>query len=79
MTGIEDFLSSRYAPLGRFFCNPPQILFEMLLKKMKLLQPDLNVLLITGDFIGHFTNNDRDEPWDPAKYNTLMQIHTNLS
>lgn len=46
---------------------------------MKKLQPDLDVLFITGDFVAHFTNNDREEPYDPQKYTTLMQVHANLS
>ena len=46
---------------------------------MKKLQPYLDVLFITGDFVAHFTNNDREEPYDPQKYATLMQVHTNLS
>ena len=79
LSALEDFRSSNYAPLGRFFCNPPQALFEMMLKKMKLVKPDLNVLLITGDFIGHFTNNERGEPYDPERYVTLMNVHQNLS
>ena len=46
---------------------------------MKSLQPNLDVLFITGDFIAHFTNNDREETYDPQKYTTLMEVHTNLS
>jgi hypothetical protein len=37
------------------------------------------MLFITGDFIGHFTNNERGDPYDPNKYVTLMDIHQNLS
>jgi predicted phosphodiesterase len=55
------------------------MLFDMMLQKMKKLQPTLDVLFITGDFVGHFTNNDREDPYDPQKYTTLMQVHTNLS
>jgi hypothetical protein len=50
-----------------------------MLQKMKLIEPNLDVLFITGDFIGHFTNNERDKPYDPQKYSTLMQVHENLT
>ena len=46
----------------------------MMLQKMKSLQPNLDVLFITGDFIAHFTNNDREETYDPQKYTTLMEV-----
>ncbi len=73
--GLEDFVSEEYAPLGRFFCNPPPVLFDKMLQKMKQIEPDLDVLFITGDFIGHRTNNRRDRPYDPNRYIKLMEIH----
>ena len=27
LSAFEEFRSSSYSPLGRFFCNPPQLLF----------------------------------------------------
>ena len=29
--GLEDFKNDSYAPLGRFFCNPPAALFDKML------------------------------------------------
>jgi hypothetical protein len=37
MKGLEDFISDDPAPLGRFFCNPPAVLFERMLEKMTVL------------------------------------------
>jgi len=33
--GLEDFRNDQYAPLGRFFCNPPAALFDKMLQKMR--------------------------------------------
>ena len=35
MTGVEEFISDNFSLLGRTFCNPPLVLFELMLKKMK--------------------------------------------
>lgn len=75
MTGLEDFISSEFAPLGRMYCNPPELLFEKMIEKMKTLRPNLQVLFITGDFIGHHTNNKRGEPYDNKRYDRLMGMH----
>jgi hypothetical protein len=77
--GLIDFVSDKYAPLGRIYCNPPAILFDTMLLKLKDIEPNLDILFITGDFIAHFTNNERGDPYDPQKYDTLMGIHQNLS
>jgi hypothetical protein len=74
-SGLEDFKNDSYAPLGRFFCNPPAALFDKMLQKMKYKEPNLDILFITGDFIGHFTNNRRNRPYDPKRYDTLMGVH----
>ncbi len=76
---MEEFISSDYAPLGRFFCNPPERLFWHMLGKINQLQPKLDVLFITGDIIGHNKNNERGDPYDPEKYNTIMGVHRNIS
>ena len=34
---------------------------------------------MTGDFIGHYTNNKRKDPYDPQRYVTIMNVHQNLS
>jgi predicted MPP superfamily phosphohydrolase len=43
--------SSQYAPLGRLYCDPPQILTQAFIQKVASDSPDL--LVITGDIIGH--------------------------
>ena len=43
------------------------------------MRPDLDVLFLTGDFIGHFNNNKRGRKYDPKKYENLMRIHQNIS
>ncbi len=63
MTGLEPFMNGDPAPLGRYFCNPPADLFQFMLKKMKQLQPNLDVLFVTGDFIAHNTNNKANKPY----------------
>ncbi len=46
-----------------------------MLKKMKQLQPNLDVLFVTGDFIAHNTNNDARKPYSDKKYDTVMALH----
>jgi hypothetical protein len=79
MTGLEGFMNGDPAPLGRSFCNPPTDLFQFMLQKLKLLQPNLDVLFVTGDFIAHRTSNKAGKPYSDQKYDTLMGVHANLS
>jgi predicted phosphodiesterase len=74
-----DMQSNEYAPLGRLYCDPPQQLTEYMIKKLKLEQPDLDVLIITGDIVGHTYSQDLNGPYNPASYATLMQVHKNFS
>lgn len=39
-------------PLGRIGCDPPLALLSSLLKKMKLIDPDPEFILLTGDVVG---------------------------
>lgn len=48
-----DVQSESYAPLGRLFCDPPPRLANDFLEKLALEEPDLDVLLVTGDIVGH--------------------------
>jgi hypothetical protein len=41
MTGIEDFISSDHAPYGKFYCNPPESLFQRMLSKMLSIKPEV--------------------------------------
>jgi hypothetical protein len=38
-----------------------------MLQKMKNIEPNLDILFITGDFIGHFTNNRRNRTYEPVR------------
>jgi predicted MPP superfamily phosphohydrolase len=44
-------ISRERAPVGRMFCNPPQILVERMIEKIASEKPD--VVIVTGDFVGH--------------------------
>ncbi len=48
------FYSNEYAPLGRVFCDSSYDLAESMIRKLKLGAPDSEVIVITGDIVGHF-------------------------
>jgi hypothetical protein len=79
MTDMEEFVSSDPAPLGRIFCDSPLILFEKLLDQITFLRPNLNVLFVTGDFIGHGMGGDRKSPYSDEVYQDLLDVHKNIS
>jgi len=83
MTGLEDFISSDFAPLGRSFCNPPALLFETMIKRLKQIRVGdrIDVLFLTGDLIGHKNNNEREDfpAWDADKFKLMMETHAQLS
>ena len=68
MDNLTQFISNDFAPLGRYFCNPPPLLFEKLLQHMKHKRENstVDVIFITGDIIGHRNNNEREDlpEWD---------------
>lgn len=41
------------SPYGHFGCDSPMSLIDIVMNKVKNLEPDLNILLISGDFLGH--------------------------
>lgn len=49
----HDVASNDTAPLGRLYCDPPQDLTEAVVQKLKLEAPDLDILFVTGDIVGH--------------------------
>lgn len=75
----SDVFSDAYAPLGKLYCDPPQLLFETFVKKLKLVEPDIEVLFMTGDFVGHEIPIELNEPDNSYYYQLLTEIHSNVS
>ena len=42
-------------------------------------RPDLDILFVTGDIIGHGLSQDLDGNYSAKTYETLLQVHTNFS
>ena len=54
LQNISPLLQSNdYAPLGRLNCDPPQDLTEAAIQRLKQEQPNLDLLIVTGDIVGH--------------------------
>ena len=71
--------SSAFAPLGKLFCDPPQDLFEAMLQKLTFERPDLDILVVTGDIVGHTFSQDVKGNFSEKLYETLLQVHQNFS
>jgi hypothetical protein len=41
------------SPFGRFGCDPPSKLVELMLNKLKHIEPDVDLILVSGDFLSH--------------------------
>ena len=53
--------------------------FEAFVRKIKSMEPNLDVLFITGDFVGHEIPIELNEPDSPFFYNLLLEVHSNIS
>ena len=73
------FYTDQYAPLGRIFCDSPPQLVDSMLEKLQREAPDLDVLFVTGDIVGHGYAQDPLLPYNPSKFETLMKVHRDFS
>ena len=77
--------SDVFAPLGRLFCDPPPRLLEEMLQKMVLEEPNIDLLFVTGDFVGHkiasykFEGDDDFHPYNPYLFSKLLKAHSNFT
>jgi hypothetical protein len=55
------------------------MLAESMLDKLKRDAPDLDVIFVTGDIVGHGEAQEPGYPYDPAKFETLKKVHKNFS
>ena len=82
-SGTQDLkpyvASSAFAPLGKVYCDPPQDLLEAMLQKLNIERPDLDILFVTGDIVGHTYSQDVKGNFSEKLYETLMQVHQNFS
>ena len=53
MDGIETNTTDEIANFGRPGCDSPRLLVETMMKKMKEVNPDLDVVLVPGDLVTH--------------------------
>ena len=71
--------TDQLAPYGRFGCDPPVETLELLLKRMRDQETNIDLLFMPGDFIGHAIPLAAGKPFDPSKYTYLKQVHTTIS
>lgn len=73
-------LSEVKAPMGRYGCDSPAILISTLLKAMNEFHPDLDLILLTGDFNAHHTamNFGQDIGAEDDTYGLLMAQHSGV-
>ena len=56
--GEDPVYEDNIANFGRFDCDLPYAMVERAFQKMAADHPDLNVILVPGDYIGHGISND---------------------
>lgn len=49
------------------------------MQKLKLEVPDLDVLIITGDIVGHTYSQNLADPYNLTMFEMLKQVHRNFS
>lgn len=69
-SGVESIIK---APLGRYGCDCPLILIDSMLSRLAETQPDLDVILMTGDFAGHHIAMQFGEPDIEKTYALLLE------
>ena len=61
------------APMGRYGCDPPQVLIETMIQRMNDEYGEPDVVLITGDLNAHNTSMVVNAPLDEnATYSLLL-------
>jgi hypothetical protein len=66
-----EMQSSSYAPLGKLYCDPPWDLTEAAIQRLKLEAPDVDLLFITGDIVGHTYAQEEEAPFNATMYEIL--------
>ena len=74
-----DVASSAYAPLGKIYCDGPYDMVEGMFQKLNLEIPDLDILFVSGDIVGHTYAQDVKGNYSQKLYDTLMEVHKNFS
>lgn len=64
------------AYFGQFFCDPPEELVRVMFDKLKNESPDLDVILLTGDYVSHAIaiNLPPEKPYSTSSYPDLLSI-----
>ena len=68
------FLADEVANFGRYGCDTPPLMFDNMLKIMQNELPNLDVLFVPGDLIGHSYPEHEDDP-TAGNYEALLEIH----
>ncbi len=64
---------------GRLGCDPPPALLERFLQRINQTEPDLDLLFMPGDFIGHSIPISAKDPFNPENYAKLKDVHSLIS
>ena len=56
--------SKDIAHFGRIGCDPPPLLVESMIKIMAEMHPNLDVILLLGDYTGHGSSMDPKKTYD---------------
>ncbi|CDW83200.1 UNKNOWN [Stylonychia lemnae] len=70
--------SSDYAPLGRLLCDPPADLIESFMRRINETEGQVDVILLTGDMIGHNLAVNPGVTDKPELYQKLLEVHSQL-
>jgi len=70
-----DVISSNYSSIGRFGCDPPYSLLQLMLKKTKSSSKTVpDFMLLPGDFVSHGYSQDPSGNYSTLKYEILKEI-----
>jgi len=67
------------APMGRYGCDPPQILLETMFQNFKDTFGEMDVIVVTGDFNGHSVAADPNDPDWKQTYSLLLDTYAGLN
>ena len=76
LTGHEDDheKTDDLAYFGRLGCDLPAVMVEHGFRKMAADNPDINFMLVPGDFAGHYISLDQRHPQPKAKSEELYEM-----
>jgi len=76
---VTGDISYQPSPYGHFGCDSPKKLVDLVMTKMKDIQPDTDIILVSGDYLAHgFSVDTKGQPHYELLKQTIQYVFVDL-